>query len=191
MNRRDLVKYLGAASLLPFLPRSAEAATAIAERLAKGDVPFRTLNVDQRALVAQLADIIIPRTDTPGALDVKVPEFVDLILTEWATDDERKEFLDGLGDIDKRAAALGVQQQGGTQTAAKFVDLPADSRLKLATELDAARYEKGNAAGRAFGRLKHLTVYGYFTSKRVEEEVLHMRMFFDGYHGNVPFTPAV
>ena len=61
--------------------------------------------------------------------------------------------------------------------------------MKLATQLDAARDEKG--AGRAFGRLKHLTVYGYFTSKRVEDEVLHTRMFFDGYHGNVPFTPAV
>ena len=47
--------------------------------------------------------MIIPETDTPGATSVKVPEFIDLILTEWASDDERAAFLAGLSDIDARA----------------------------------------------------------------------------------------
>jgi len=46
-------------------------------------------------------------------------------------------------------------------------------------------------AGLAFGRLKGLTIYGYFTSKVVDQDILKTQMFFNGYQGNVPFTPAV
>ena len=183
MLRRDVVRFLGAALALPFLPRSAEAAIELGEELHRriGDVPFRTLNAEQRTLVTNIAELIIPETDTPGATSVKVPEFIDLILTEWADDAERAVFLAGLADIDGRASALG---------ASRFVDLTPDKKTELLTALDALREDK-TGAGRAFGRLKRLTVYGYFTSKPVQVNVLKTRMFFDGYHGNVPFTPAV
>lgn len=195
MHRRDLVRSLGAALAIPFLPRSAEAAIAIGERLAResGDVPLRTLNRDQHALVSAVADMIIPRTDTPGALDVRVPEFIDVILTEWANDDERSKFLAGLADIDAKAGALVGQSSGegaGPRRPARFVDLSPAKRVALLEELDTMRGD-ASGAGLAFGRLKGLTVYGYFTSKVVDEQVLKTQMFFDGYHGNVPFTPAV
>ena len=182
MRRREVVRFLGAALALPFLPRSAEAAiklgVSLHERL--GDVPFRTLNAAQQALVTNIAEMIIPETDTPGATRVKVPEFIDLILTEWASNEEKDAFLAGLADIDVRAAAVG-------QT--RFVDLPAARKTELLTTLDAARKDK-TGAGLAFARLKSLTVYGYFTSKPVQQDILKTQMFFNGYDGNVPFTPA-
>jgi len=183
MRRREVVRFLGAALALPFLPRGAEAAITLGKRLHErlGDVPFRTLNADQRALVTNIAELIIPETDTPGATSVKVPEFIDLILTEWASDDEKATFLAGLSDIDTRASAMG---------SARFVGLPAAKKAELMTALDAATAEKAGAAF-AFRRLKALTVYGYFTSKPVEQDILKVQMFFNGYQGNVPFTPAV
>jgi hypothetical protein len=60
----------------------------------------------------------------------------------------------------------------------------------LLTALDTAP-ESPTGAELAFKRMKHLTLYGYFTSKPVQVNVLNTRMFFDGYHGDVPFTPAV
>jgi hypothetical protein len=183
MRRREAVRFLGAALALPFLPRGAEAAIELGEQIHRrlGDVPFRTLDADQQKLVTTIAEMIIPETDTPGATSVKVPEFIDLILTEWASDDERAAFLAGLTDIDTRAATVG---------APRFVDLPAAKRVELLTALDSARDDK-TGAGLAFGRLKGLTVYGYFTSKVVDQEILKTEMFFNGYQGNVPFTPAV
>lgn len=183
MRRREVVQFLGAALALPFIPRNAESAIKFAERLhlQLGDVPFRTLNRDQQALVTTIAEMIIPETDTPGATSVKVPEFIDLILTDWASDDERAAFLVGLRDIDARAAAMGSSH---------FVDLLAAKKVELITALDGARGDK-TGAGHAFGRLKALTVYGYFTSKPVERDVLKVQIFFNGYQGNVPFTPAV
>ena len=183
MQRREVVRFLGAALALPFLPRNAEVAIKLGEslHLRIGDVPFRTLNREQQALVTTIAEMIIPETDTPGATNVKVPEFIDLILSEWASDDERAAFLAGLADIDARAAASGTS---------RFVDMPSARKVELLTTLDAARADK-SGAGLAFARLKALTVYGYFTSRPVQQDVLKTRMFFNGYDGNVPFTPAV
>jgi hypothetical protein len=183
MRRREVVRFLGAALALPFLPSGAEAAIQLGKSLHErlGDVPFRTLNRDQQALVTSIAEMIIPETDTPGATSVRVPEFIDLILTEWASDDERAIFLAGLGDIDARASAMG---------SSRFVGLSAAKKVELMTALDASTQDKAGAVV-AFNRLKALTVYGYFTSKPVEEEILKVQMFFNGYQGNVPFTPAV
>ncbi len=183
MQRREVVRFLGAALALPFLPRGAEAAIQLGKSLHErlGDVPFRTLNADQRGLVTNIAEMIIPETDTPGATSVKVPEFIDLILTEWASDDERATFLAGLTDIDARASAMG---------SSRFIGLPAGKKVELMTALDTATTEKTGAAF-AFRRLKALTVYGYFTSKPVEEDILKVQMFFNGYQGSVPFTPTV
>lgn len=183
MRRREVVQFLGAALALPFIPRGADAAIKLGKELHRrmDDVPFATLNREQQALVTTIAEMIIPETDTPGATSVKVPEFIDLILTERARDDEKAAFLAGLRDIDVRAATMGAN---------RFVDLPAAKKVDLLTVLDAARGDKAGA-GLAFGRLKALTVYGYFTSARVEQEVLKLQMFFNGYQGSVPFTPAV
>ena len=187
MRRREVIRFLGAALALPFLPRNAEAAIELGEqlhlRLDGEDVPFRTLNSAQQALVTEIAEMIIPETDTLGATSVQVPQFIDLILSEWASDDEKASFLAGLADIDTRASALG-------SGASRFVDLGAARKTELLAALDSARADKAGA-GLAFGRLKGLTVYGYFTSKPVQQKILKTRMFFDGYQGNVPFTPAV
>jgi hypothetical protein len=183
MRRREVVRFLGAALALPFLPSGAEAAIKLGKSLHErlGDVPFRTLNREQQALVTNISEMIIPETDTPGATSVKVPEFIDLILTEWASDDERATFLSGLSDIDTRAVAMGSP---------RFVGLSQGQKVELMTALDSASTEKTGAAF-AFRRLKALTVYGYFTSKPVEQDILKMQMFFNGYQGSVPFTPAV
>ncbi|MGH7651629.1 MAG: gluconate 2-dehydrogenase subunit 3 family protein [Gemmatimonadaceae bacterium] len=183
MQRREVVKFLGAAMALPFIPANAERAIQLGAELHRrlGDVPFRTLNADQQRLVTAIAEMIIPRTDTPGATDVKVPQFIDLILTEWASDDERATFLAGLNDLDVQAVAMGSP---------RFLDLAELKRGEFLTGLDAKRPQKVGA-GFAFDRIKTLTVYGYFTSEPVQIDILKTQMFFNGYDGNVPFTPRV
>ena len=121
---------------------------------------------------------------TGAKINVIAVPFSDLyqkVLTDWASDDERAAFLAGLRDIDTRAGAMG---------STRFAALPASKKVELMTALDAARGDK-TGAGLAFARLKALTVYGYFTSQRVEQEILKVQMYFNGYQGNVPFTPAV
>jgi Gluconate 2-dehydrogenase subunit 3 len=183
MRRREAVKFLSGALVLQLLPRSADAAIELGVQIHRrlGDVPFRTLNPAQQKLVTQIAEMIIPETDTPGATSVKVPQFIDLILTEWMSDEEKAAFLAGLADLDVQAVAQGSP---------RFVDMAEMKRGEFLSGLDAKRPHK-EGAGHAFERIKSLTVYGYFTSEPVEVNVLKTQMFFNGYDGNVPFTPRV
>jgi len=101
MNRRELLRVLGASALLPALPdRSAERLGAAGRRVhararSRG---LQVLDPHQSETVATIAELIIPTTDTPGARAAQVHRFIDLLLAEWVTDDERASFLKGLAD---------------------------------------------------------------------------------------------
>src|SRR6185436_14715075 len=75
MERRDLLKTLGAAGALALLPHEAMAAWT---RVAAGFKPVGGLTEAQLALINAIADTLIPRTDTPGAVDVNVAAFIDV-----------------------------------------------------------------------------------------------------------------
>ena len=69
----------------------------------------------ERAAVIDAAEQIIPRTDTPGAIDAGVPRFIELLVQDWFTESERSDFLVGLTDLLQRSggdfAALNAAQQ--------------------------------------------------------------------------------
>jgi hypothetical protein len=180
VDRREAVRLLGAIAAVPFLPKTAEAATRLAEQVhgsLQGGPRYRTFDASQQALVARISDAILPRTDTPGALDVRVPEFIDHIVTEWSSDAERSALLAGLGDIEARARAMG---------ATGFTALDATRQASLLRTLDADR-RATTGAGHAWGRIKALTVYGYFTSEVVQRDVLKAQVFHEAFQ---PCAPA-
>jgi hypothetical protein len=137
-----------------------------------GPYTFRTLDARQRETVAELSEMIIPATDTPGAKAAKVDEFIDIILTEWSTDGEKAEFLAGLAAFDMRATqAFG----------APFVRCTVAERAQLLTEMD-AELSAARTARRAwrrdsgqpqppdhrklfFHQARSLTVSGYYSSE--------------------------
>src|SRR5579863_3659010 len=99
MQRREALRLVLAGSVLPAL--SPDLFAFFQEAHPADGYALRTLNPHQNATVVIMTDLIIPETDTPGAKAARVNEFIDVILTEWATDDERQNFLNGLAGIDK------------------------------------------------------------------------------------------
>lgn len=180
MRRRDAVRTLAAVAALPFVPRTGREAAAFGAavhgRVSQG-AGFRTLTAGQQALVGALSDRILPATETPGALDVRVPEFIDLLLTEWFEDADRDRLLSGLAAIDERARAVG---------GVVFAELQDAGAVELMRALDGERDERATPASRAFGELKSLVVYGYFTSEQVSKDVLHTQIYFSAYDGCAP-----
>ena len=57
--------------------------------------PVNIFSDSQRQLVRNLVDIIIPRTDTPGAVDAKADHFIELTVAHYMTAEERKTFAAG------------------------------------------------------------------------------------------------
>lgn len=168
MQRRDLLRVLGstvAASVLgPLSPadRVRLAGTLRARPAAPG-----TFSAMQSQLVRELSDTILPRTDTPGALDADVPAFIERILAWWDTPEERDRFLGGLSAIGERLKSAG-------------------DRTAALTALDAAPEQPPASAEAAWARLKSMVVYGYFTSRMVQEDVLHTVVVPGRFAGCVP-----
>ena len=63
----------------------------------------RALSAEQKETVAVLGEHILPRTDTPGARDAQVHEFIDVLMTDYYAPEERDRFLAGLARVDERA----------------------------------------------------------------------------------------
>jgi hypothetical protein len=175
MHRRELLALLGAGATASLLtPLSAS------ERLELGRSLHRQLDrlplaltAHERAIVARIADLVLPRTDTPGALDVGVPAFVDALMAGWYSDQERAEFQKGLADLDRRAGTSG------------FLEATPAGQVELLESVDGRSGPAGSAEA-AFTTLKALTIYGYFTSERVQKDVMKTAIIPGRFDGCVP-----
>lgn len=181
LTRRAALQVLGVAAL-PTLARAAGAPADWSARAhaSAAAVPPALFRADERALVSAIADAVLPRTDTPGALDVNVPAFVEVLVADWMTDAERAGFRDGL-------AALGAHALATEGSAWPGLSPAAQSR-----ELDWAEATTAEPvpAQRAFRRLKGFILHGYFTSARVQREVFRSEIAPGRYLGCVPITDA-
>lgn len=55
--------------------------------------------------LARLSEMILPTTDTPGAIEAGVPQFIDGLLTDWASPGTRASYEAALDMINDRARA--------------------------------------------------------------------------------------
>src|ERR1700693_1438263 len=104
MHRREALRLFAAGAVLPTF--SPEMFALFRQAQPPPGYSLRSLNSHANDTVGAMIDQIIPSTDTPGAKGARVNEFIDVILTEWATDSERQNFLDGLAGIDKESTDL-------------------------------------------------------------------------------------
>jgi hypothetical protein len=128
----------------------------------------------QSAIAAAVADRILPRTDTPGAADVGVPAFIDLLYAEFMSPAEQKTLSAGLDHVESTAKST---------RGASFATLPVDRQDELL--LTIARAEEGIDAG-FFRLIRSATILGYFTSEPVGRNVLHYDPVPGAYDGCVP-----
>ena len=170
MQRRDILKALGAAAALAVLPE--QKALAAWTRLASGRSLANGLSDDQLTLIGAIADTILPRTDTPSATDVKVPAFIDVIVSENYTDNQRTTFVNALPQLE--AALRGPD-------GASFVSMDAEHRAVALGAVERASRQPQPYA--TYWRLKGLVIHGYFTSEQVQKQVLHYNMMPGRYDG--------
>ncbi len=177
-SRRDMLKlaaFLGVSLMAP----AARAAVAAAD-------PWPAAT---RALIAEVAEMIIPATDTGGAKAAGVPAFVEMMVSDWFDPAERANFMDGMA-----AFAEGATARYGRP----FADLDDAQKngwfgeqLAAAEAAMAAPAPAGGRARTPFAALmKRLTVYGYYTSELGASVELRLDMVPNEYVPDAPFKPG-
>lgn len=176
MNRRDLLQILGGAVTLEALSSlTPRRLLALGGEIHRSAIP-RAL-ASPPGLIAAVAERILPESETPGAVAVGVPGFVEVIVHHWMTDEERARFEKGCAAIDAAA---------NTRFKNAFENLTIDQQNTLIGEWDKAQQREAGSAADAYGRIKDMTVYGYFTSKPVVENILQLKRMPGRYNGCIP-----
>ena len=118
--------------------------------------------------ISQISELIIPKTDTPGAIEAGVPYYIDrLVATNIA---HQQQIADGLRWLEDRSKDLAGKQ---------FLELSEEQRLAILEPL-CKLGDAGDFTARStqfFWLLKNLTDDGYYTSQAGLMEEL-------GYKGN-------
>jgi gluconate 2-dehydrogenase gamma chain len=115
----------------------------------------RFYTTEEYALVTRISDLIIPRTETPGAVDANVPGYMDGLMTDWANNETKNSHRTALRQIkvelDQRASGnfLGASNSAAEQSLVSF---------------DAAAFaEDGDTSG--YKRVKGYVSQSYFATE--------------------------
>ena len=101
LNRRRFLAGLTAMMVSSFIAVNAgpiEAAFAY-----QSGARAKVLTSKQLEIIKLVGEIIIPQTDTPGAIAADVHGYIDYMLAEFMTKKERTTFLTGLNSFDAQA----------------------------------------------------------------------------------------
>jgi hypothetical protein len=190
MHRRDALRIFAAGAVLPAF--SPEMFALFRQAQPPPGYTLRTLTPHLNDTVVAMIDQIIPGTDTPGAKGARVNEFIDVILTEWATPEERKNFLDGLAGIDKQSQSLYGKNFSDATPEQQLVQLRAIDDEVLSNRVVRPRH--GNTVpkldaqleGKFWEVFKRITVHGYYTSEIGFTQELKLQIIPGAQHGCNP-----
>ena len=179
MNRRELLRYT---AYFTGMAVSAPVASALLagckrdEAVAAGDAVYAPefFNDDEYTFITKLSDTMIPTTDTPGAVDVGVPEMVDKMVGQVYDKEARGKFRDGLKEL--------MRRMNGDEENPGFAALEGDESLVYLqdqdmhykdsdTDWDSQPEVEGNARNVYFD-LKSQIVGAWINSEPIGTEVL-------------------
>jgi len=195
MQRREALRVMFAGAVLPaFTP---EVFAMFRQAQPPPGYTMRTLTGHWNDTVVAMIDQIIPATDTPGAKGARVNEFIDVILTEWALPEERKNFLDGLAGIDKQSQSLYGKNFADASAEQQLVQLRAIDNAVMANR--SVRPRHGNTVPKPDTQLegdfwevfKRITIHGYYTSEIGFTQELKMEIIPGAQHGCNPMPAGL
>ena len=140
------------------------------------------LSKDDAITVSEIANIILPKTDLPGAIEMSVPQFIDLLMKDVFSDEQNEKFLSGLRvfnkqfekELDSKFNEEGQEdQQSFVEKLYNLPDSDAQDVLRLVKKKEAPSGQEEKYLMYSFlVTVRDLTIKSYFTSEKIGEEVL-------------------
>lgn len=147
------------------------------------------LNQEQAVFVSSFVDTILPKTDTPGALDVKVDIFIDLMYAKTYDENGQKYAVE---EIDK--FNTNCKDEYGDV----FANLSAEDKTSVLkkAEAETAKFNPGvwgTAVGEQkpvgfYRQLKSMALWAYFSSEEVGKNILSYDPIPGAYLGCIPLS---
>jgi len=152
MNRRDLLKKSAIASLgLTLSPALLMSLEGCSKKRPTTDLPVY-LNQEQFDSIWQIAELVLPRTESPGADDARVTPFIDQLFGEFFDEDMKSEYTSGLENF-----LINCKSEKGKS----FLDLEGKDQIDYLELVD--RDEEKDTFFRSF---KGIILWSYFTSEQ-------------------------
>ena len=186
LNRREVLRNIswlaGGAVITPALLQSCNSEPEL-------DWSPGFFSTDEARFLESYIDTLLPKTDTPGGLEVGVHQFIDRVMAATNTDTEDLvPMQQGMRDFDADSR---------TRFGKVFHELEADQRGQLFSDAEKApRYQPavwGTAVGEQppvgfYRSLKSMVLWGYLSSERIGTEVLVYDPVPGEYDGDYPLS---
>jgi hypothetical protein len=193
MDRRAILKYTayvtGYAITAPLT--SAFLSGCKAEPAAPDYMPS-FLSEDTYLNLKAVVNTMLPKTDTPGALEVGVPEFIDLVLDKYTEEEDRQKLVSGfqswLSSIQDAKSmpyhSLSAEDQ------LQLLNVLDKESIATAESLEDQDLDKDELEEKQpwWLDLKSLAINSYFASEKVGTEVLAYDPVPGPYQGCIPLS---
>ena len=146
------------------------------------------------SLLDEVAETIIPTTDTPGAKAAKTGAFMQIMIEDCYTKKEQDAFMKGIEELEKKC---------NTENGVSFTKLTPEKRLAFLQKLEREAKEynenlkkekeenektkKENPPPHYYSMMKQLTLWGFFSSETGMTETLRHVPVPGRFDGNVPY----
>ena len=185
MERRELMKMM-AASMGGTIALPDSAFAKMGEPFDPAELTF--FRPGQRAQVALIAEAIIPRTDTPGAIDAGVPGWIEIIVKDCLEEADQEVIIKGLSDLMNRCQeehGKDIGQLNGEEQV-RFL-----TKMNKETIADKRKAQKeGMQPRRTFlEQFKDLTKFCYCSSEVGATEALELVFVPGKWVASMPLKP--
>lgn len=160
--RRALLLVGGTAAATPF------------QLFADASPPARFFGAAQYSLLEAVVDIIIPRTDTAGAIDAGVAVAFDALMKNWASRERQEQFRTLLDQMD----------QAAREQAAGLLALDRTRRVEVVVAFDQAK-----TSDRVYRKFKELVLTLYYLSEAGATQELRYEHVPGRWEASVKMTP--
>ena len=149
-------------------------------------------------MITQLSDIILPKTEIAGALDVHVPEFMDKMFNEILSDAQKETmkegataFADAFKNVFSKEALNGSKEEY-EQMLDTYFNVPSDQQKQISGMM---KQDESKLTGEKLNTFliykfltetRRYTLYGYYTSELVGETILSYDPIPGRYDGCIP-----
>lgn len=119
---------------------------------------FEYFDPQDGTVLLDVANILIPKTETVGAIDTDSIPYLDRLMTTWAGESTKS---------DIRQFIQGLNQHVETTLGSQYLQLPNVSRVELLSEIDRNSFSDSEAVFFAdtYRRLKWLIFHIHYTSE--------------------------